>query len=150
MGVSSASLASSPRSAQVLRDSRIAPIYEGTNGIQALDLVTRKVQRDQGATMRAMIAEARAAHPGLQAAADALERATATVCAAPEAEAAAGATAYLEAAGWVLGCARLAQAAALDEGYAPLRDFALARLLPRAWAACAEVEKPGELLALMA
>lgn len=29
--------------AQYLRDSRIAPIYEGTNGIQAIDLVTRKV-----------------------------------------------------------------------------------------------------------
>src|ERR1700721_1290303 len=29
--------------AQYLRDSRIAPIYEGTNGIQAIDLVMRKV-----------------------------------------------------------------------------------------------------------
>ena len=29
--------------AQYFRDSRIAPIYEGTNGIQAIDLVMRKL-----------------------------------------------------------------------------------------------------------
>ena len=29
--------------AQLVRDARIAPIYEGTNGIQAIDLVTRKI-----------------------------------------------------------------------------------------------------------
>ena len=34
---------------QLVRDSRIAPIYEGTNGIQALDLVTRKMQLNDGA-----------------------------------------------------------------------------------------------------
>jgi alkylation response protein AidB-like acyl-CoA dehydrogenase len=34
--------------AQFLRDSRIAPIYEGTNGIQAIDLVQRKVALDKG------------------------------------------------------------------------------------------------------
>tara|TARA_Y100000590_G_scaffold269143_1_gene302245 strand:+ start:2827 stop:4629 length:1803 start_codon:yes stop_codon:yes gene_type:complete len=33
---------------QFVRDARIAPIYEGTNGIQALDLVTRKLQIDNG------------------------------------------------------------------------------------------------------
>lgn len=38
--------------AQHLRDSRIAPIYEGTNGIQAMDLVARKLIRDRGETMR--------------------------------------------------------------------------------------------------
>jgi hypothetical protein len=37
--------------AQHLRDSRIAPIYEGTNGIQAADLVTRKLSVDDGATL---------------------------------------------------------------------------------------------------
>src|SRR6516164_4115632 len=36
--------------AQHLRDARIAPIYEGTNGIQANDLVGRKLARDGGAT----------------------------------------------------------------------------------------------------
>lgn len=41
--------------AQHLRDSRIAPIYEGTNGIQAMDLVGRKLRRDGGEEMRKLI-----------------------------------------------------------------------------------------------
>ena len=41
--------------AQHLRDARIAPIYEGTNGIQAIDLVGRKLARDGGVAMRALI-----------------------------------------------------------------------------------------------
>jgi hypothetical protein len=45
--------------AQHYRDARIAAIYEGTNGIQALDLVTRKVPLDGGATVRGYIAELR-------------------------------------------------------------------------------------------
>lgn len=43
--------------AQHYRDSRIAPIYEGTNGIQAIDLIGRKLRRDGGAGMRDLIAE---------------------------------------------------------------------------------------------
>ena len=42
------------------RDSRIAPIYEGTNGIQAIDLVTRKVLRDNGDAVATYAAEIRA------------------------------------------------------------------------------------------
>ena len=45
---------------QHLRDSRIAPIYEGTNGIQAQDLVARKVLRDGGTAAKNYIAEVRA------------------------------------------------------------------------------------------
>lgn len=41
--------------AQLLRDARIAPIYEGTNGIQALDLAGRKLQRDGGEAMTVLI-----------------------------------------------------------------------------------------------
>jgi hypothetical protein len=41
--------------AQHYRDGRIAPIYEGTNGIQAIDLVGRKLMRDRGASARALI-----------------------------------------------------------------------------------------------
>jgi 3-(methylthio)propanoyl-CoA dehydrogenase len=41
--------------AQHFRDSRIAPIYEGTNGIQAMDLVGRKLGLRGGAAMRAFI-----------------------------------------------------------------------------------------------
>ena len=43
--------------AQYFRDSRIAPIYEGTNGIQAMDLLGRKLLRDEGKAMRSLIAE---------------------------------------------------------------------------------------------
>ncbi len=46
--------------AQHYRDSRIAPIYEGTNGIQALDLVRRKVLGDRGAALASLIEEMRA------------------------------------------------------------------------------------------
>jgi alkylation response protein AidB-like acyl-CoA dehydrogenase len=41
--------------AQLLRDSRIAPIYEGTNGIQAIDLVSRKLPMRGGAVVRQFI-----------------------------------------------------------------------------------------------
>jgi hypothetical protein len=43
--------------AQHYRDARISPIYEGTNGIQANDLVGRKVGMAQGAVMRELCAE---------------------------------------------------------------------------------------------
>ena len=43
--------------AQYFRDSRIAPIYEGTNGIQAIDLLGRKLLRDGGAAMDELLAE---------------------------------------------------------------------------------------------
>lgn len=43
--------------AQLARDARILPIYEGTNGIQALDLVHRKVVRDGGKALFALTAE---------------------------------------------------------------------------------------------
>jgi butyryl-CoA dehydrogenase len=46
--------------AQHLRDARIAPIYEGTNGIQAIDLVTRKVLKPGSTVARDTIAAWRA------------------------------------------------------------------------------------------
>jgi alkylation response protein AidB-like acyl-CoA dehydrogenase len=45
--------------AQHFRDARIFPIYEGTNGIQAMDLVGRKLSMDNGATLLALLAEMR-------------------------------------------------------------------------------------------
>src|SRR5690606_25976817 len=42
--------------ARHLRDARITPIYEGTNGIQAIDLVTRKLPMEGGAVVRHYIA----------------------------------------------------------------------------------------------
>jgi acyl-CoA dehydrogenase len=45
--------------ARLLRDARIAPIYEGTNGIQAIDLVTRKLPLSEGNHVGGFIAELR-------------------------------------------------------------------------------------------
>ena len=46
--------------AQYYRDARIAPIYEGTNGIQAMDLVGRKLSMDGGESARALIVDMKA------------------------------------------------------------------------------------------
>lgn len=46
--------------AQHFRDARITTIYEGTTGIQALDLVGRKLIRDRGAALRALTDDMRA------------------------------------------------------------------------------------------
>lgn len=56
--------------AQLLRDARIAPIYEGTNGIQALDLAGRKLQRDGGAALAGLIDEVEATAVALSASAE--------------------------------------------------------------------------------
>jgi alkylation response protein AidB-like acyl-CoA dehydrogenase len=45
--------------AQHLRDARITPIYEGTTGIQAADLIGRKIARDGGTAARALLAQIR-------------------------------------------------------------------------------------------
>ena len=45
--------------AQYLRDARIAPIYEGTNGIQAIDLVFRKLPIRGGEAVKSLLAEIR-------------------------------------------------------------------------------------------
>jgi 3-(methylthio)propanoyl-CoA dehydrogenase len=126
--------------AQYLRDARIAPIYEGTNGIQANDLVGRKLGRDQGkaayelfAEMRPTIAELggrsewEILHRGLVEGIDALERATAHLVEAEPALAAAGAAPYLALFGTVTGgwlMARLALVA--QQGADPA--FAAAKL----------------------
>ena len=98
--------------AQHYRDARIAPIYEGTNGIQANDLVGRKVQRDGGATAAALIAYMRGSAVGgaaLAAGIDALDDATKWLVAHAKERALtlSGAVPYLEltgivVAGWLL------------------------------------------------
>jgi butyryl-CoA dehydrogenase len=100
--------------AQHLRDARILSIYEGTNGIQAIDLVTRKLPLSQGKTVLAQIEEMRriarqladadctslqAAAPQIAKATDSLDRATRYILDALAEnaieEALAGATPYL-------------------------------------------------------
>ena len=113
--------------AQYLRDARIAPIYEGANGIQANDLVGRKLGRDRGEAARELFAEMRATlaelagvealepvRGPLAAGIGALEQATEYLVAADPALAAAGSSPYLAlfgtvAGGWLM--ARLALAA---------------------------------------
>src|SRR6202035_2669109 len=57
--------------AQHLRDARITTIYEGTTGIQANDLVGRKMGREEGRTALALIAEMEKLLPKLSASPDA-------------------------------------------------------------------------------
>jgi len=56
--------------AQHMRDARIAPIYEGTNGIQAMDLVSRKLPMAGGEVVAEMLAEMREFDAALAAAGD--------------------------------------------------------------------------------
>ena len=53
--------------AQHYRDARILPIYEGTNGIQALDLIGRKLARDRGRAVGEMMDEMQAVVDALNA-----------------------------------------------------------------------------------
>ena len=52
--------------AQHMRDARVLAIYEGTNGIQANDLVFRKIIRDNGAALSVLLNEVAALLPDLQ------------------------------------------------------------------------------------
>ncbi len=110
--------------AQHFRDARIAPIYEGTNGIQAMDLLMRKLARDKGAAAGALFEQMRssiAALPGgpardkLAAAMTGLTEATDWLLervAQSPVEAAAGASPYLRLLGTVAGGLLLAKGAA--------------------------------------
>ena len=134
--------------AQLYRDSRIAPIYEGTNGIQAIDLVGRKLSGSNGESMRVMLGEVEATAAAaratndpqlvqiadrLRAGAEALREASdwmlGQMKGREQDKALAGATAYLELAGDVIGghfLTRAAVAARSSDGAARARRLALA------------------------
>jgi alkylation response protein AidB-like acyl-CoA dehydrogenase len=115
--------------AQIYRDARIAPIYEGTNGIQAIDLVTRKLPLDGGAVVETYLKELRDIVEAVNAtndpalgwsgvrlkdALDSLDRATRWMIARLDKdtnEALAGATPYLRLFGLTAGGCLLAQQA---------------------------------------
>jgi alkylation response protein AidB-like acyl-CoA dehydrogenase len=80
--------------AQYLRDSRIAPIYEGTNGIQAIDLVIRKVPMRGGGVVRDLLAQMEALDGELAAAGPELARVRVAL--------ANGVSALREATGWIM------------------------------------------------
>jgi len=94
--------------AQHLRDSRIAPIYEGTNGIQAMDLVGRKLRRDGGEEMRALISDIKDIDAGIET----LSTATDIVLNAKDEHALSVATPYLTLCASVLSGALLIKAVA--------------------------------------
>ena len=125
--------------AQYLRDARITTIYEGTTGIQAMDLVGRKIAREGGETAKQWLAElkkfetelARSKHPdvqsfknqfapGAQAVADCVEFIVASSAKDPR-PAFAGAVPFLKlmgivAGGWQMGRAALAAERKLQGG----------------------------------
>ncbi|MCU0790598.1 MAG: acyl-CoA dehydrogenase [Nitratireductor sp.] len=128
--------------AQYLRDARINPIYEGTNGIQAIDLVTRKLPLSGGEAFRGYVAELQtiagevrgANHDAFGETAALLEAALEEVSEAGEwllsamaggqmEGALAGATPYLRLFGLAAGGAYLARAGLADVSRAPLARF---------------------------
>ena len=139
--------------AQHYRDARIAPIYEGTNGIQAIDLVGRKVRMQNGAVMRDLCSEMALTADLLNESIDlapvgrrlaagiaALERATDWVLANGGAASLAAATPYLKLAGdviggWMLGRQALAAAGSTDpwlQGKAALARVYASQVLAQA------------------
>ena len=112
--------------AQHYRDSRITPIYEGTNGIQALDLVTRKIMRDGGQSVAALIEEMANTETGdsridapFRRALEDLRQATEYLVDPPEDDPRAplaGATPYLAALGTIAGCWLMARSAVVASG----------------------------------
>ncbi len=147
--------------AQHMRDARILTIYEGTTGIQALDLMGRKMLRDQGAAMHGLIEEMKASGGEFAAAGaefssiaqqfaagvDALESATAdylqNVADDPDRGSAVGVDYLMLAgyvvAGWLMGCAALAAqrqiGAGSEDGFYPRKIksavYFAERILPR-------------------
>jgi len=144
-------------SAQHWRDSRIAPIYEGTNGIQALDLVMRKLPLEDGAVVNGYLAEMEATAAGvvdggalaslgvaLSTAIEELRSTTEWLLDAAPADALSGATPYLRQFGTVAGAyylirsARAAEAALLSgadpwlEAKIDTARFYIDQILPQA------------------
>ncbi len=137
--------------AQHFRDARILPIYEGTNGIQAQDLVCRKLEAEDGRLPWQLVADLRRwpLTPRLEAALAALERATRTLQARPAEAREAVAVPYLELGALVLcGCllAKGAAAAAGDprgRAWPALARHYAAHRLPLATALAEVVEHGG-------
>ena len=152
--------------AQHYRDARILPIYEGTNGIQAIDLMGRKLALGKGKAVRDLVADIFPTAAALKSADDAwlhtigarLEAGIAAVQSATgwlierrghaQPDALAGATPYLKLlgdviGGWMLGKQALAAAAHIAEGHGP-NDYWRTRIgLARVYAEQILSQSPG-------
>jgi hypothetical protein len=126
--------------AQFLRDVRITTIYEGTNGIQAMDLVGRKLSDGGDAAFRLIDEVQRAAEaarnrlPDLAGdvwqAAEALRETTETLLSRPLNDRFAGAVPYLRGFALVLGGHAHLTATMTDPARLPLSRVMIRRLLP--------------------
>jgi alkylation response protein AidB-like acyl-CoA dehydrogenase len=155
--------------AQYLRDARIAPIYEGTNGIQAMDLVGRKLGMDGGQHWKDLLGDVRATlsdldeddelkliTPWLQDALDSAQTSSIWLAGAnnPD-DVAAGATPYLRLmgltlGGWLLAKQALASRAHPDPNFAAAKRatarFFAEQLLPQVQALSASAMRGAALL----
>ncbi len=155
--------------AQFYRDARITPIYEGTNGIQAIDLVMRKLPLDDGAVVESYLAEIEAfvdtiedapeiadIHEELGTALAAVKKATATLNGTTDVNARlSGATPYLDMLGTLCGGYYLAREAAaaladIDDPWMAAKvttaRFYAVNLLPKVHGWVAGVTSGDELL----
>lgn len=137
---------------QVVRDTRIAQIYEGTNGVQAMDLIGRKVLRDGGRTLEDLVAHMRgvavsdAYAAPLEAAFERLLESTRSVVRRSQEDAnlpGAVATDYLDLVGhtvyaWLWG--RMASAPTASDAKQATARFYFDRLLPRTLGLAASIE----------
>ncbi len=142
--------------AQYLRDARITPIYEGTNGIQAMDLVGRKMTDGGEALFRLLdevkegSGQARSSNPTLaeavESAAESLRETTEWMIGQDASDRFAVAVPYLRATARVLGSHYHLKAALADPGNArtSLARFYVRRLLPEHAALLAQTRQGGE------
>jgi alkylation response protein AidB-like acyl-CoA dehydrogenase len=150
--------------AQHYRDARIAPIYEGTNGIQAIDLVGRKLSMGEGQAVADLMDDIRdtidalnasdlkAVGLRLGAALDAAASATAWLVerrAKSMPDALSGATAYLKLLGDVVGGWMLAKGALAAAGEADAAWAESKRALARVFAESVLAQVPGAAAGVM-
>ena len=137
--------------AQHLRDARIASIYEGTNGIQAADLVGRKLGLDGGLAFDELIADIEAETRDLRliALTDAVEVAAASLRSAAADDRLAGSYPFLTmcsvmVAGWLV--ERMALSEGADARTKAASDYFLATIVPEALGLGAAAEAGAALL----
>ena len=158
--------------AQHYRDARIAPIYEGTNGIQAIDLVGRKLSLGEGQAIGDLMDDIRDTIDALNAAGDpafgtvarrletALDAASAATAwlierrARAMPDALSGATAYLKllgdvVGGWMLAKGALAAPAAIAAGEGDAGWLGTKLALARLYAEAVLAQVPGQIAGVM-